>query len=86
LLEKKRVPNIDLSEGPEIPYIRFYFDGLVSHVHIARNHELPVEYLRTCLGFGLNDSTLVFCHEAQESRTVDNLKELIAAFNGRGGD
>lgn len=56
------------------------------HVHVARNREISADYLRTCLGLGMNNSTIVFCHEAQESRTVGNLRELIAAtVGGRSG-
>lgn len=76
LLERKPIINIDCSEGPEISYVRFYFDGLVGHVHLARQHELDAEFLKTCLGF--DDATIVFTHEFDKSRTMENIKEMVA--------
>lgn len=76
LLEHKPIINNDCSEGQKIAYVRFYFDGLISHIHLARQHVLGEEYLKTCLGFG--ETSIVFAHEFDESRTLANIKEMVA--------
>lgn len=79
LLEHKRVINPDCSLGPEISYARFYFDGLVSHIHLARQHDLGAYYLNTCLGFV--DDSIVFTHKFDASRTAANIKEMVATVS-----
>lgn len=76
LLEKKLVPRLDGSIEIEIPYVRFYFDGLVTHIHLARQYDLNRDYLKTCLGFA--QKTMVFAHEASESRSVADIKEIMS--------
>jgi hypothetical protein len=75
LLERKRALNLDGSLGPEVSYVRFYFDGLVAHVHLGRGVPLSLEYLNSCLGF-LEDTT-VFAHEFGQSRTAENIREMV---------
>lgn len=77
LLERKPIVYIDGSVGPEVRYARFYFDGLVSHIHLARDVKLHQDYLETCLGFG--KSTIVFGHEFESSRTSENIQEMVGA-------
>lgn len=62
--------------GNEVDYVRFYFNGLTSHIHIPRRSNLEQEYLRTCLGLALGGGTIVFGHTFEESRTWANLKEM----------
>lgn len=79
LLERKRALNIDRTEGPEVSYVRFYFDGLVAHVHLALGQTLPAEYLNTCLGF--KEKTIVFLHEFESSRTSADIMKMVAAVH-----
>jgi hypothetical protein len=74
ILEYKTVINASGAEQ-EVPYIRFYFDGLVAHLLLCRHVPLIQGYLNTCLGF--QDETIVFAYKAEESRTYSNLRELI---------
>ena len=77
-LEEKRIPAPDLSAGPNVPFVRFWFDGLVSHVHLD-SCALSPEYLATTLGGA--PRTIVFIHEFDRSRTFDNLKEILATVD-----
>ena len=79
LLERKRVINPDGSIGSEISYVRFYFDGLVSHILLNRQHELGLHYRNTCLGF--TDDMIVFAHEFEQSRAAANTKEMAIAVS-----
>ena len=74
LLERKLVPSADGRTELEIHYVRFYFDGLVSHIHLARREKLSPDYLKTCIGF--TENTIVFAHKFDSSRTNDNINEM----------
>jgi hypothetical protein len=76
-LERKTVFNIDGSDsGLEIDYVRFYFDGLVAHVHLAAQVRLPTHYLHySCLGF--QKKTPVFTHRYEASRTSRDIVEMM---------
>lgn len=76
LLERKVIPRIDGSIQEEVAFVRFYFDGLVAHVHIATGQIFNLDYLNTCLGF--QDNSIVFTHEYDDSRTSANIKEMVA--------
>ena len=77
LIERKRTPlPSGKGWGPEVSYVRFYFDGLVAHVHLTSGVELSPEYLQSCLGLGAQGGTLVFGHIFEESRAWDNIKEM----------
>jgi hypothetical protein len=75
LLERKQTLDLSLAPGPEISYVRFYFDGLVAHVHLALGQQLPQDYLRTCLG--LSEKTIVFVHDYKTSRTARDMAEMV---------
>jgi hypothetical protein len=77
LLERKHTYEIDGSGGPEISYVRFYFDGLVAHVHLALGRTLRAEYLNTCLGF--KEKAIVFVHEFESSRTSVDIRKMVTA-------
>lgn len=74
LLEEKVIPTPGVSAGPQVSYVRFWFDGLVSHVHLD-HRELSPDYLATTLGGA--KKTIVFAHEFEHSRTFENLKEMV---------
>jgi hypothetical protein len=74
-MERKRTVRLDATLGPAVTYARFYFDGLVSHIHLARGQDLDPGYLTSCMGFG--ESTLVVGHTFAESRTLANLREMF---------
>jgi hypothetical protein len=74
LQERKPLYEDDGSEGAEISYVRFYFDGLVSHVHLARGREISELYKSHCMGF--TEDSPVFCHEYLDSRTNENIREM----------
>jgi hypothetical protein len=76
LLERKRMPRADTSWSSEVTYARFYFEGLVAHVHLGRGVQFEPEYLASCLGGGIENKTLVFGHRFDESRTWDNIQEM----------
>jgi hypothetical protein len=76
LLERKRMPLTDNTWGQEVSYARFYFEGLVAHVHLSAQVQFEATYLASCLGGGPENNTLVFGHRFEESRTWDNIKEM----------
>lgn len=78
LLERKRMPQPDNTWGDEVSYVRFYFEGLVAHVHLGAEVQFEPLYLASCLGGGAEHNTLVFWHRFEESRTWDNIKEMAA--------
>ncbi len=75
LLETKEVADSVASPKETIDYVRIYFDGLVSHVHLPRDICLSETYLKTCLRAG--EDTIVFLHKFEDSRAHSDLKELI---------
>ncbi|OOG58047.1 hypothetical protein B0E49_04245 [Polaromonas sp. C04] len=74
LLERKPLVEDDGSHGEMITYARFYFDGLVSHIHLPRGQQIGDGYLKVCLGF--QEATAVFGHEFDHSRTEENLRTM----------
>ena len=77
LLERKRMPlTAGTGWGNEVEYARFYFDGLISHIHLPHGVRMEPEYLRSCLGLGPGGSTIVFGYEFEESRAWENIKEM----------
>lgn len=75
LIEQRRLP---LAAGGtrDVPYVRFYFDGLVAHVHLAIGLQLDQTLVALC-GLGLAHHTLVFTHPFEESRVFDNLNTMF---------
>lgn len=78
LLEQKRMARTDNTWGEEVSYARFYFEGLVAHVHLGAQVQFEPLYLASCLGGGPENKTLVFGHRFEESRTWDNIKEMAS--------
>ncbi len=74
LLEEKYVPMIGMAPV-RVPYIRFWFDGLVAHFHVD-SRSLPADYLATTLGAA--DPCIVFVNEFEDSRAFANFKEMVA--------
>lgn len=75
LLEKKPLINDDNTPGPPITVVRFYFDGLICHIHIPRGQTITELYMATCLCE--QEITIVFTHPFDESRTKDNIVEMV---------
>ena len=77
MLERKRVVNIDGSDaGLTLEYLRFYFDGLVAHVHLAMKVAVPKPYLRySCVGF--QRKTPIFAHRYEASRASADIMEMM---------
>ena len=75
LLERKHTCNLDGSFGTEVSYVRFYFDGLVAHIHLGVGIQFTAEYLSTCMR--LEEATTVFAHEFEDSRTAANIREMV---------
>lgn len=80
LSERKSMPLADGSWGPEVDYVRFYFDGLTSHIHLPQGVPMQEEYLRSCLGLGTGKGTLVFGHKYELSRASKDIEEIVVAF------
>lgn len=77
LLESKRVPHPSGTGWVgRADYVRFYFDGLVAHVHLPGQMHLSAEYLSACLGMADQGATIVFGHAFSDSRASDNIKEM----------
>lgn len=74
LLERKPLVEDDGSHGEPITFARFYFDGLVSHIHLPRGQPISENYLKLCLGF--QEITAVFGREFDDSRTEANLRTM----------
>jgi len=77
LVETKRMPLTTLGWGDDVEYARFYFDGLISHIHLPKGTHFESEYLQSCLGLGQNGNTVVFGHKFEESRTLANIQEMV---------
>lgn len=78
LLEHKYMPlATGTSFGDAVQYARFYFDGLTSHIHLPGQTKMEPEYLRSCLGLSPSRASIVFGHEFEDSRTWDDMKEMI---------
>jgi len=79
LFESKLMPlAAGTSWGNKVDYVRFYFDGLTSHIHIPHGASMEPAYLQTCLGLGPGRGTIVFGHTFEKSRTWANIKEMAA--------
>ncbi|GGC66044.1 hypothetical protein [Undibacterium terreum] len=72
--------NILLENGKEgdeqVDRVRLYFDGLVAHVHIAKNTPLNDSYVKISLGNGLNDSSIIIGRPFSDSRANENIKTV----------
>ncbi len=77
LLERRRFEPMEgvLDDPLEMPYVRFFLDGLVAHVYLARRVPLTAAFLSTCVGF--SEATVVFAHEYERSRTAANIREMV---------
>lgn len=77
LLERKPIiTDENGSFDEEVAYVRFYFDGLVAHIHIPDGQIFGTDYLNTCLGF--QDNTVVLIHEYDDSRASANIMEMVS--------
>lgn len=74
LQELKTSFGLDGVRGPELQYVRFYFDGLVAYVHLSRGKELPEGFSASCLT--QDGPTVVFAHKFEDSRTSRDIQEL----------
>jgi hypothetical protein len=77
LLERKPIINVDGSDGSTVSYVRFYFDGLVAHVHLPDGYHLSKDYLNTCLRY--DAETIAFVRDFQSSRTAADIAEMVAS-------
>lgn len=79
LLESRRFEAMDgmIDKALEIPYVRFFLDGLVAHIYLTKQAPLSAAFLSTCVGLG--ESTVVFAHEYNVSRTARDIKEMVVA-------
>ncbi len=77
LLEKKAHPSEKLKDV-YIPYVRFYFDGLIAHIHLPYSNGYDDEYLRTCLR---EEDTIVFLNDFEHSRTLTDIKEMVSTVS-----
>lgn len=76
LLEQKPA-NPEIQDGEQVSYVRFYFDGLICHIHLNHDRRLDPIYLKTCLGF--TDALMVFAYDYDESRAERDVKEVMRA-------
>ena len=74
LLERKSLVLADGTEGSEIENVRFYFDGLVTHVNLLRGTKVQDDYLKISLG--CSDKIVAFGREFFDSRTFANFEEM----------
>ena len=74
ILERTTI-ELETGERLEMNYVRVYFDGLVARVHVSLRDRFDERYLGTCLRSG--ESTIIFAHEFENSRTAANIKEMI---------
>lgn len=73
LLEKKEFEISD-NNIVEIEYVRFYFDGLVAHIHLPSSKPFEEPYISTCLRS--DDNTIIFVHAFEKSRAYDDIIEM----------
>lgn len=78
-----RTPFIEDAEIPEgsfkepARYVRFYFDGLVAKIYLANKNNPNDEFMKFSIGESDADSSLVIGRNFKNSRTFDNLKEVV---------
>lgn len=83
-----RGPLLEIDEGfpgeggapLKVPYVRFYFDGLVAHVHVPGGLKLHERFLQVCAVGGGNAETLVFTGSFEASRSRADLAQLIRSM------
>lgn len=75
LMERKVTVGLDNSQGPEVNYVRFYFDGFVVHILLPGGIELPTGYDSSCLNHA--EKTIIFLNCFEESRAWRDMKEMI---------
>lgn len=75
LMEPKPVLTLEGVRVGQVDCIRFYFDGLVAHIHVSGEHEFPDHYHQTFLG--CHESCHVFVHEYVDSRTSSDLGTML---------
>ncbi|BEV14336.1 hypothetical protein HBDW_11240 [Herbaspirillum sp. DW155] len=78
IMENQTLPEGELTSS--ISYVRFYFDGLVTNIYLARHTQLSDGFLRLCVGF--KSPTLVIAHKYGESRAERELEEIRAIGDG----
>lgn len=81
-LLERTVVELEAGGRLEMDYVRIYFDGLVARVHVALRDRFDERYLATCLRSG--EDSIVFAHEFENSRTVADIKEMVAAVAKEG--
>jgi len=78
LLETKSMPAVEELAAFDVQYVRFYFDGLVAHVHLP-SQGLPEHYLVSCVGMAA--ASVVFLHEFEHSRQARDLAEMVVTVS-----
>ncbi len=79
LLERREIPDSKTSPKECIDYVRFYFDGLITHVHLPNGQQLSHNFLNTSLGS--QKETIVFIHTFEDSRANANIKEMVSTVH-----
>lgn len=64
-------------------YVRFYFEGLVARIYLSNRSEFPVNFAN--LGVNERSTFFIVLHNFENSRTRDNLLEMMRDYAGRPG-
>lgn len=75
LMEQKEIIDVDGPTQRTTDYARLYFDGLIIHINLPRGKDMSQTYQQTCLG--TPGPTIVFLHRFEDSRTNENIIEMI---------
>ncbi|MBU9340566.1 hypothetical protein [Burkholderia multivorans] len=82
LMEQHTMPT-EGEPDRTVTYVRFYFEGLVAKIYLARRSDFP----RNFPNLGINDRSefFVFLREFERSRTQDNLVDMMHDYAQRTG-
>lgn len=83
LLEEETM-TIEGEPNRKLVYVRFYFEGLVAKIYLPNRSDLPPKFAN----LGINDRSafIVVLHKFEQSRTRDNLVQMMRDFAGRRKD
>ena len=76
ILDVKIVPNVFDNERKEIPIYRFYFDGLIAHIHIQNKDDGTVRNLGNLL-VGSENELVISTQTYENSFQRENLIEIL---------
>lgn len=79
IIDEKVIPSLDGTPERKVPFLRFYFDGLVAHLHIGEDGRVARDKLAAGAHDDLVISTVTYEHSFQRENVLRIMAE--AAFH-----